>query len=119
MPESPAATVRGELEGNSMNRTMFIRSAFFILLLLGMGAAIGVGQAQDKGANSSPAWKYRVARILPNIVDVDFNPDGTTRKPAVRSSHALDELGKEGWELVTVVLLPETGEYICFLKARK
>ena len=102
-----------------MNRTLLLRSAFFILLLLGTAAAIGAGQAQDKGTNSAPAWKYRVARILPNIIDVDFNPDGSTRKPALRPSHALDELGKEGWELVTVVLLPETGEYICFLKARK
>ena len=101
-----------------MNETRRARWAFLILPLLVTVAAIGVGQAQDKPANSASAWKYRVARILPNIVDVDYNFDGKTRKPAVRPSHALDELGAEGWELVSVIR-EDTGEYICFLKARK
>ena len=93
-------------------------SAFLILPLLVAAAAIGIGQVQDKGGNSGPTWKYRVAKIQPNIVDIDYNVDGKTRKTALHPSHALDELGKEGWELVTVIL-QDSGEYICFLKAPK
>jgi hypothetical protein len=103
-------------------------SCALLLVTTMLGATFAVGQAQDKEVFA--AYKYRVVQVPANVVDTEYNTSGSARKPSMRPIHPLDELGAEGWELVTVVrggsakihvsagADAEGGDYLCFLRKR-
>ena len=106
-------------------------SSSVLLVAAVLGAAFAVGQAQDKETYGT---KYRVVRVPGNVVELEYNTEGKSRKPPMRPVHPLDELAAEGWELVTVVHADGAnvkiggpasgaeahgGDFVCFLRKRE
>jgi hypothetical protein len=92
-------------------------SGAFLLATILLGAAYATGQAQDKGSGPG-GFRYKVVKVPGNIIDMDYNTNGNPRKPAIRPVNPLDDLGAEGWELVTA-LPAEGGEFVLFFRRRK
>jgi hypothetical protein len=55
-----------------------------------------------------PRWEYRVERHYPS----DVPSHGEHRGSGLDSFDALDKLGEEGWELISIVLSGQTYELI-------
>jgi hypothetical protein len=67
---------------------------------------------QEKPCAQCPSWEYRTEVVAADCLYQVVSPDGDFRE----SWHCLDDLGCEGWELVTVLPDQQSSWWIGFFK---